>query len=545
MTKRRLVLVARTGLMHLDATTIDAAVQKSDVIADMSEGDADEPLPVRQFSRLTLMAVLEYCERHVADEDPWLPCKRVESHHIGEVVSDGWDAFYLRQNEYQVLRIMKAADFFNIPSLLQLTQLSVACYLNRFQPHQVGSAAIEAERRRLTCRVKTSQPPRPTTNPHDSLLDLPAPSSMIRKTKAESCVSAGGDVAVSETLIAGGKSLIPIDESEGGGVVRGACLPGLHAMPLIRRCFGWSPCGRARTAATGRSDARHRRPMDSPNTIKVQSGVCGVESNADDTEALIDTLTYLVENVNLLAGVFLHLPFRCLEALPISLLIEVVPHFKWHLRLPSRGACYGLPRILPETEWCGWDIARLSVKIEKELSDVQGVEAAIDKYVKLTNPSPKPDTATQEDTIIEGDEEVSKITGHTQDKPNPQLRELRKGIRSEVREELDALKKSIEKSEEASRELDQRLAAAKAKLEPRRGRRTSRGGCRRSERPGRGRRRWRQQWRPSSTLYPTKAVATTITIEGEEAAIGGTGCCGGSWGCWGLIREVEGGCVVM
>ncbi|CEM13192.1 unnamed protein product [Vitrella brassicaformis CCMP3155] len=117
-----------------------------------------------------------------------------------------------------------------------------------------------------------------------------------------------------------------------------------------------------------------------------------------------------------------------------------------------------------------------------------------------------------------------------------ELQELRK-VLHELRGELDAVKRRIEKSQEAGQELQKELLAATVDLDPQ----VWRADLQKRLQEERKAREREEEVEAAvaafiDALHPTKAAATTTIIEGEEAAIGGTGCCGGSWGCWGFFK---------
>jgi S-phase kinase-associated protein 1 len=114
---------------------------QSNLIRDMIFNDDDKDtipeIPILDVSKPVLLKVIEFLNFHV--DNPMVEIKKpIKTNHLESIVGE-WDAKFveLDENHEMLTSLILAANYLDIPSLLELTICKLACMIKDKTPEEV------------------------------------------------------------------------------------------------------------------------------------------------------------------------------------------------------------------------------------------------------------------------------------------------------------------------------------------------------------------------------------------------------------------------
>ena len=113
------------------------AAEMSKLIKEMlDEDEEDSPdIPLPNVQREALQKVVEFCEKHA--EDPMTPISKPIKSTDMKVVVGEWDAAYIDLEHRVLFDIILAANYLDIPELLDLGCAKIASMIKSKQPDEI------------------------------------------------------------------------------------------------------------------------------------------------------------------------------------------------------------------------------------------------------------------------------------------------------------------------------------------------------------------------------------------------------------------------
>ncbi|XP_010029649.1 SKP1-like protein 1B [Eucalyptus grandis] len=125
-TSRKVTLLSSDGESFEVEQSV--AVESITIKDSIEEGSAGNPIPVPKVNSKILAKVIEYCKKHV------------ESAKAEDRVDDedlvAWDADFVKVDQATLFDLIRAANFLNIKSLLDLTCQTVADMIKGKTPEE-------------------------------------------------------------------------------------------------------------------------------------------------------------------------------------------------------------------------------------------------------------------------------------------------------------------------------------------------------------------------------------------------------------------------
>ncbi|CAH8307647.1 unnamed protein product [Eruca vesicaria subsp. sativa] len=116
-----------------DSFEVDEAVaRESQTIAEMLEAGCAGPIPLQNVTRKILDKFIDYCKTHVEAG----PIEEYEDKE-GETKLEIWDEEFLKVDLETVFELILAANYLNIPGLIDLTCQAVADHIKDKTPEEV------------------------------------------------------------------------------------------------------------------------------------------------------------------------------------------------------------------------------------------------------------------------------------------------------------------------------------------------------------------------------------------------------------------------
>lgn len=110
-----------------------------DVLAD-DDDDGDAAVPLPNVKGSTLKKVMEFCQRHVQDPMPTITRPITSTDMRVVLQSSPWDAEFVESvadNHETLFDLILAANYLNIPSLLDLTCAKLAAMIKGKTPREI------------------------------------------------------------------------------------------------------------------------------------------------------------------------------------------------------------------------------------------------------------------------------------------------------------------------------------------------------------------------------------------------------------------------
>jgi S-phase kinase-associated protein 1 len=105
-----------------------------EMLADDEEETEEIPLP--NVSRDILELVISFCQHHV--NNPMADIEKpLKSNNMSEVVEDPWDAEFIDVEQATLFNIILAANYLDLPSLLDLSCAKVASMIKGKSPEEI------------------------------------------------------------------------------------------------------------------------------------------------------------------------------------------------------------------------------------------------------------------------------------------------------------------------------------------------------------------------------------------------------------------------
>ena len=113
------------------------AAEMSRLIKEMLEEDDEEnpDIPLPNVSKDALVKVAEFCERHADDPMPQIS-KPIKSTDM-KVVAGDWDAAYIDMEQKSLFDVILAANYLDIPDLLDLGCAKIASMIKSKTPDEI------------------------------------------------------------------------------------------------------------------------------------------------------------------------------------------------------------------------------------------------------------------------------------------------------------------------------------------------------------------------------------------------------------------------
>jgi len=106
-----------------------------EMLTDDDEDDQAPEIPLPNVAKEILEKVIDFCSHHVNDPMQEIE-KPLKSSNMAEVVGD-WDAKFISVDQGMLFSIILAANYLDIPSLLDLSCASVASMMKGKTPEQI------------------------------------------------------------------------------------------------------------------------------------------------------------------------------------------------------------------------------------------------------------------------------------------------------------------------------------------------------------------------------------------------------------------------
>ena len=135
---------AHTGVVYLvppEGTKVEVprnVAEMSVLVKEMLSDDDEEEtpeIPLPNVQKEILEKVIEFCTHHVNDPMQDIE-KPLKSQNMFEVVSE-WDANYIEVDQATLFAIILAANYLDIPSLLDLSCAKVASMIKGKTPEEI------------------------------------------------------------------------------------------------------------------------------------------------------------------------------------------------------------------------------------------------------------------------------------------------------------------------------------------------------------------------------------------------------------------------
>ncbi|KAJ4888752.1 SKP1-like 18 [Raphanus sativus] len=127
----KIVLTSSDG----DSFEIDEAVaRKSETIAEMLEAGCAGEIPLHNVTGEILDKVIDYCKTHVEEAGPF---GEEEEEEEEKKAKKKWDAEFMKVDLETMFELILAANYLNIPGLLDLTSQAVADHIKDKTPEDV------------------------------------------------------------------------------------------------------------------------------------------------------------------------------------------------------------------------------------------------------------------------------------------------------------------------------------------------------------------------------------------------------------------------
>eukprot|EP01083_Nonionella_stella_P102568 291848_1 len=142
------ILTLTTGGKTFDISKKDALLSK--FVTTIRDGDEDATyIKVSQVPAETMAHVIDYLRHHKGQEPDQLPCP-VRSIHMGDIVSDKWDAkdFIDTFDKKTIFEIILAANYMDIKSLLHLGCAKVATLIKQLDQKEINKIIQDEEKYR-------------------------------------------------------------------------------------------------------------------------------------------------------------------------------------------------------------------------------------------------------------------------------------------------------------------------------------------------------------------------------------------------------------
>jgi len=109
----------------------------SNLVKDMLADDDDETpeIPLPNVTRSALLKVVEFCEKHASD--PMVQISRpIKSTDMRQIVGE-WDAAFIEMEQKMLFDVILAANYMDIPSLLDLGCAKIASMIKNKSPDEI------------------------------------------------------------------------------------------------------------------------------------------------------------------------------------------------------------------------------------------------------------------------------------------------------------------------------------------------------------------------------------------------------------------------
>ena len=113
------------------------AAEMSRLIKEMLEEDEDDrpEIPLPNVQRSALLKVAEFCEKHAVDPMPQIS-RPIKSTDMKVVVGE-WDASYIDMEDRELFDVILAANYLDIPDLLDLGCAKIASIIKDKTPDEI------------------------------------------------------------------------------------------------------------------------------------------------------------------------------------------------------------------------------------------------------------------------------------------------------------------------------------------------------------------------------------------------------------------------
>ena len=137
--KRKVYLVPPEGTkIEVSREVAEMSVLIKEMLADDDDDDdAEVPeIPLPNVQRDILEKIVEFCNHHVNNPMAEIE-KPLKSNNMAEVLDDAWDAEFIDLDQPTLFNIILAANYLDLPSLLDLSCAKVASMIKGKTPEEI------------------------------------------------------------------------------------------------------------------------------------------------------------------------------------------------------------------------------------------------------------------------------------------------------------------------------------------------------------------------------------------------------------------------
>lgn len=120
--------------MEVPRQVAEMSVLVREMLAD-DDSDESPEIPLPNVQKETLAKIVEFCQHHVNDPMPEIE-KPLKSQNLADSVGE-WDAQFIDVDQSMLFSIILAANYMDLPSLLDLSCAKVASMIKGKTPEEI------------------------------------------------------------------------------------------------------------------------------------------------------------------------------------------------------------------------------------------------------------------------------------------------------------------------------------------------------------------------------------------------------------------------
>jgi len=134
---RTVFLVPPEGTkVEVPRAVAEMSVLIKEMLADDDDDNETPEIPLPNVNRDVLERIVAFCKHHVNNPMAELE-KPLKSNNMADVVEDSWDAEFIDVEQSVLFNIILAANYLDIPSLLDLSCAKVASMIKGKTPEEI------------------------------------------------------------------------------------------------------------------------------------------------------------------------------------------------------------------------------------------------------------------------------------------------------------------------------------------------------------------------------------------------------------------------
>jgi hypothetical protein len=125
------------GKEKIEVTRKEACMSElmKSMLADDDDPNEVPEIPLLEVSYETLTKVVEFLRKHASDPMKEIP-RPIPTNNLTEMVGE-WDANFVKLEQEPLFKLILAANYLDIPSLLDLGICQIACMVKGKEPEEV------------------------------------------------------------------------------------------------------------------------------------------------------------------------------------------------------------------------------------------------------------------------------------------------------------------------------------------------------------------------------------------------------------------------